>query len=594
MNRQSITIVAALLIVSGVTVSLRAQDGADRFPHMPPRPSGSAARPATGSGPQSAALLPVSTSPHHGSPKPGIIESLSSVMTSSGGRPQVSERYALSAPTHQVSAPIMRAAQSAIQAQAESSRSPAPALRRDGVNRTETFFPSGSRDSSSIMLERSVPAEVRAGDMFTYEIKLTNQSNAEVRSVELLERMPAGFKYASAVPAPTSEDGTELKWSLGNMGPRQSSILRVTGSGDATGELSYCATVTFQTQLCNANRVVEPALELTMTATPEVIQCDPVTLRYMVRNTGSGVARGVKVVAVLPAGWKTQDGRSGVTFDAGDLRGGQSKEATLVARSSETGSFTSTARATEEGGLSAEASADTRVTIPKLVMTKSGPEMRYLGRPATFDITLSNEGDGPARDTVVVDDISAGSRVIEATQGGQVAGGRVTWNVGTLEPGAQRSFSVSLVPGQIGTVRNTAFAKAYCGEANAESSMQVSGVSAVLLEVIDNEDPIEVGMNEAYDIVVTNQGSADDTNIVIECTIPDEQDYVSSDGPTNAAVSGKVVRFAPLPRLAPKAKAVWRLVVRANAVGDVRFRTTLNSDQLETNVEETESTHIYE
>lgn len=593
MNRQPLLILASL--VAGAVfmgAGARAQDASDPYPHMARRTAAaSRVQPAAATSAQPPAPSAPAVS-RHGNLRPGVIEG---AYVRGGAQPSVQVASAVPSrptPAASVAAPVMHAARAAAVAQSGASKAPAPP--RGAVNRTETFFPSGSRDSSSIMLERSVPAEVRTGDMFTYEIKLTNQSNTEVRSVELLERMPAGFKYASATPAPTSEEGTELRWSLGNMGPRQSTSLRVTGSGDATGELSYCATVTFQTQLCNANRVVEPALELTMTATPEVILCDPVTLRYVVRNTGSGIARGVKVIAVLPAGWKTQDGRSGVTFDAGDLRAGQSKEATLVAKASETGSFTNTARATEEGGLSAEASADTRVTVPRLALTKTGPDMRYLGRPATFELTVSNDGDGPARDTVVVDDISAGTRIIEATQGGQVSGGRVTWNLGTLEPGARQTLSVSLVPSQIGTVRNTAFAKAYCGEASAESSMQVSGVSAVLLEVVDNDDPIEVGMNETYDIIVTNQGSADDTNIVIECTIPDEQEYVSSDGPTTAAVAGKVVRFAPLARLAPKAKAVWRVVVRGNSVGDVRFRTTLDSDQLETNVEETESTHIYE
>ena len=104
---------------------------------------------------------------------------------------------------------------------------------------------------------------------------------------------------------------------------------------------------------------------------------------------------------------------------------------------------------------------------------------------------------------------------------------------------------------------------------------------------------IEVGSNETYEIVVTNQGSADGTNIVIECTLPAEQAYVSAKGPTKATVAAKVVKFAPLPVLAPKAKAKYVVVVKGTSEGDVRFKVKLTSDQITSPVEETESTHIY-
>ena len=56
----------------------------------------------------------------------------------------------------------------------------------------------------------------------------------------------------------------------------------------------------------------------------------------------------------------------------------------------------------------------------------------------------------------------------------------------------------------------------------------------------------------------------------------------------------RVVSFAPLARLAPGAKATWRVVVKAVKPGDVRFKVTMNTDQLRRPVEETESTEMYE
>ena len=122
----------------------------------------------------------------------------------------------------------------------------------------------------------------------------------------------------------------------------------------------------------------------------------------------------------------------------------------------------------------------------------------------------------------------------------------------------------------------------------------VRGISAILLECVDVEDPIEVGSMETYLITVTNQGSADGTNIVISCSLPATQAFVSAEGPTQHRVVGNTITFSALPTLAPKAKQIYKVVVKGVGTGDTRFHVTLTSDQIDSPVDETESTHIYE
>src|SRR5690606_14963771 len=132
-----------------------------------------------------------------------------------------------------------------------------------------------------------------------------------------------------------------------------------------------------------------------------------------------------------------------------------------------------------------------------------------------------------------------------------------------------------------GSLNFAAATRAYCAKpANCTSTTEVVGIPAILLEVVDESDPIEVGQNETYTIIVTNQGSAPDTNIKVTVTLEDAMQYVSSSGPTTGRAEGKTITFAPLPSLAPKASATWKVVVKATAPGDVRFKTTLNSDEL--------------
>jgi uncharacterized repeat protein (TIGR01451 family) len=111
--------------------------------------------------------------------------------------------------------------------------------------------------------------------------------------------------------------------------------------------------------------------------------------------------------------------------------------------------------------------------------------------------------------------------------------------------------------------------------------------------MIDLEDPILVGGTETYEITIINQGSAVDTNIRLVCTLPDNMEYITGSGPTEATVKGKKVTFAPLVNLAPKARAIYRLTCKANTTGDVRFHVEMTSDQIKSPVEENEATRIY-
>lgn len=122
---------------------------------------------------------------------------------------------------------------------------------------------------------------------------------------------------------------------------------------------------------------------------------------------------------------------------------------------------------------------------------------------------------------------------------------------------------------------------------------RVSGIPAVLLEVVDVDDPIEVGRTETYELSVVNQGSTALTNVVIVCALEDTQEFVSGTGVTTAQAQGHIITFAPLTMLPPKATAKWQVIVKALAAGDVRFSAELTSDQFKRPINETEATRQY-
>ena len=297
----------------------------------------------------------------------------------------------------------------------------------------------------------------------------------------------------------------------------------------------------------------------------------------------------------LPTGLTTTDGQKAVKIAVGNLAQGQSRKFMINAKASATGSFNNTASATGDGGLSASAAATTVVKQPVLTIAKTAPAKRFVGRPIPYSITVSNKGDGVAKGVTVVDPVPNGTRFAKAGEGGQFANGAITWKLGDLAPGQSRTLSAVVIGTSIAKVVNTARVDAYCApQAVASAPTEIAGIPAILLEVVDETDPIEVGATVVYMIRVTNQGSKAGTNIKIVASLEDQAQYVSATGVTKHTVAGKIVSFAPLPSLAPKAQAVWRLTVKAVGEGDVRFGVKMTSDDIGRPVEETEATNFYQ
>lgn len=460
------------------------------------------------------------------------------------------------------------------------------------VGRTEMLYPTGERSNSILALERNVPAEVRSNEEFRYELRLTNLTRMRIDEITLTEQFSPNFRVRTVTPQPSRSEGGRAVWQIRSLPPGGAEVIQIVGSA-ASGEITGCATITFAAATCSTTRVVDPRIALQKQMTPEVVLCDEITVRLTVGNTGTGVARGVRIVDNLPPGLSTPDGRNALSFEVGDVPSGQSREVEFRVRANRPGAYTNTAHATEQGGQTADASASTTVRQPALQVTKTSPGLRYLGRPATFDITVSNRGDAPANNTVLVDPLPAGLDFVSAEGAGRFGNGRVEWDLGTIGPGQNKMVRVTVMPRQRGRYENVAVARAFCTEAQAAAPLEVRGVPAILLEVIDLVDPIEIGQNVTYVIEVTNQGTAEDSNIIVQCTLPPEQQFVGAEGASRGSLAGQVVTFEPLANLPPKAKATYKVITKGNAAGDVRFRTLIRSDQTQSPVEETESTHIY-
>jgi uncharacterized repeat protein (TIGR01451 family) len=116
------------------------------------------------------------------------------------------------------------------------------------------------------------------------------------------------------------------------------------------------------------------------------------------------------------------------------------------------------------------------------------------------------------------------------------------------------------------------------------------GIAAVLLEVVDDPDPIQVGESTTYTIKVTNQGFADIHNMKIVAAFDDE---VTPTVASQGSIDGSAANFPAVAILGAKQVTTYTITVRGAKAGDARDKVTLTSDKLQTPVEETESTTVY-
>jgi uncharacterized repeat protein (TIGR01451 family) len=226
-----------------------------------------------------------------------------------------------------------------------------------------------------------------------------------------------------------------------------------------------------------------------------------------------------------------------------------------------------------------------------------GPRLRYVERQATYTIRVHNPGPAPANNVQVFDAIPASFRFLDASGGGAFdhTNRQVAWFVGRLEPGATAELGVQLIPTEIGDAQLAAEVKADCGVVEkAEAQTRVEGIAAVVIDVADTDDPVEVGGQTAYEIRVTNRGSQPARMVQVAAKLSGSMEAIDASGPTQGTIDGGQVVFEPIATLEPGQSQLYRVVVHCPQAGQMTFRAYFRSAEQPKPVVEEEVTRVYQ
>ncbi|WP_269525910.1 DUF11 domain-containing protein [Coraliomargarita parva] len=479
-----------------------------------------------------------------------------------------------------------KAAAPAAQAAPVAQAAPAPAAE-DCTPGTVTDYV----DKYLVRLEKSAPAQVALNEPYTYSYTVTAKD--KVKKVVVEEAIPEGTTYVSSSPE-AEVKGSSVTWTLYNLEKGDSVPLSLTVTPTAVAELSNCATIEAYPEACTTTTVGVPELAIVKSTPDEQVLLNAgVPWNITVTNTGNFCAYDVVVTDTLPAGVAHESGSSELVTEIGTLAPGESRDITVNTTVTAKGEHCNVAMVSSSNAGSAQDDACIKVVEAGLDVVKDGTPMQFVGKQASYTITATNTGDVPLSDVVVTDTVPSQNKLLSAP-GAQIDGNTATW-ITSLAAGESKKFELTALGLQDGTYCNQVAAdcSAYGLSASDDACTEWRGYPALLIEVIDTEDPLLVGEETTYILQITNQGTAPDTNVTLNVALPSNLEVVSASGATQGTISGRNVSFAAYPVL--KAKEIIEFRVKAKAVteGDARFKAQMNSDLLKSPVPEEESTQVY-
>jgi uncharacterized repeat protein (TIGR01451 family) len=465
---------------------------------------------------------------------------------------------------------------------------PTAAPKEDDVADTST-----GRQEPAVRLEWGTSAVAKLGVPTDSTLTVQNISTTPIQQVLVRVRLPEGLRAAGTEPKGIV-DGNVLVWELGTLQPRQQRTLQIRMVAEARGDLTPQAWVTFTGSAVTRIKVRQPRLTVRTKAPEKLMVGDPANVVVTISNPGDGSADSVRVRATLSEGLDNARGRK-IEFEIGNLGAGESREVVLNCGARSPGRQSCEVVAEAEGNVTGREASTITVLAPSIQVQATGPALRYVGRPASYTLKVTNPGDMPAANVSISDVVPEGLKVIKTTHGGRFdpATHTISWFVGEVPAGQSREVQVEVQAAGCGDHRQKITVSGARGlRAEAEALTHVEGLSALQVSLTDGDPAIEVGSETTYEVRLSNTGSKPETDIRLVATIPDKMAFRSATG-GNCRLNGQTLVFEPLATLAPQGEAVYQIHVKAGQTGTVRFKIQVTSMSLTEPVIKMEATRIY-
>ena len=155
-------------------------------------------------------------------------------------------------------------------------------------------------------------------------------------------------------------------------------------------------------------------------------------------------------------------------------------------------------------------------------------------------------------------------------------------------------LSIKLTPTELGGFEHIAQVVSEHGTtAEAAMKTKIEGTASLVLEVVDLDDPVEIGRETAYEVRVRNDGSKEAQNVGLSIELPRGVKLLNVKGPSQHIVESGLVVFKAMSGLAPGKTAIYQIHIQGTEEGNQRVRTRLTSDSIQEPLTVEELTRFY-
>jgi uncharacterized repeat protein (TIGR01451 family) len=446
-----------------------------------------------------------------------------------------------------------------------------------------------------VAIEKFAPAEIQVGKSATFEIRVRNTGQVAAHDVVVTDQVPRGTKLEATSPeAQLAADGS-VAWQLGAMQPGDEVVLSMQVLPEQEGEIGSVAQLTFAGRATARSVCTRPLVSIEHTAPKQVLIGETVRLGITISNPGTGAASGVIVEEDVPEGL-THVAGSELEYEIGTLRPSETRQLELQLTADKPGLIENMVTVRGEGNLLAQHKVQIEVIAPQLEVAVSGPKKRYLERQATYTLSIANPGTAAARSVELAAFLPKGMKFFSTDAEGRYdpAQHAVFWSLEELPANKSGSVNLVAVPIETGEQRLRVEGKADLGlTAASEQAVQVEARSELVFDIVDVNDPIEVGTDTTYEVRVANNGTRPATAVELAAGFPPEIKPTTAEGHSRGVVKGQQVTFEPVGRINPGEEIVFRIHAQGAAEGDHVIAVQIRSAEFPTPVTREESTRVY-
>jgi uncharacterized repeat protein (TIGR01451 family) len=458
-----------------------------------------------------------------------------------------------------------------------------PPLRRASFSKTTTALSTAKLPSAgqapNVTVQWSKKGDLNVGQECQCSLVVTNFGMADARDVIVEASLPATVRVTKAEPLPNETKETAI-WKFASLKAGEVKTIQLTLIPSRRGDLNATASVRFTGLAAGRFSVKEPMLKVELSGPSTALVGDSASQFITVSNPGTGVAKNVAVEASIPAGLEHPRGER-LVMEIGSLNPGESRKVRLSLTAIAGGEQKIRVKATAVAALAQAQERVVKVTAPSLKVVLNGPGLRYVGRNAVYTLKVTNDGTVATNNVRVVHKLPDGFKFLKADKGGSYDAGKrtIAWFVGRVEPGSAVEVKSVLTTTKLGDFTHVAGVLSEQGvKADTTCKTKVDGTASLIVEIVDLDDPVEVGAETAYEVRIRNDGSKAAGNVKIACELAKGVELLGAKGPTQSATKDGRITFEPLPSLEPGKSAVYRIQVKGTLAGDLRFRAHVSSD----------------